>query len=147
MVKKPVTVPEDFTVEETAEVLFKHKISGVPVMDKAGHIVGVITKSDLFRVIISLTGIGKKGIQLALQIKDVSGSIKSVTDIIRKYHGKVASILTSYDKVPPGYRKIYLRFFDIDRDKLEALKAEIKDNSVLLYMVDHREDQRMVYEE
>jgi acetoin utilization protein AcuB len=147
MVKNPVTVSEDFTVEETAEVLFNHKISSVPVMDKGGHIVGVITKSDLFRVIIALTGIGKKGIQLALQVKDVSGSIKTVTDIIRNYQGKIVSILTSYDQVPSGYRKIYVRFFAMDRSRLDALKEEIKGHSVLLYMVDHREDERVVYEE
>ena len=147
MVKNPITVLEDFTVEETAEVLFNKKISGVPVTDKSGSIVGVITKSDLFRVIISLTGIGKKGIQLALQIKDASGSIKNVTDVIRKYQGRIVSILTSYDQVPWGYRKIYIRFFAMDRNNLEVLKEEIKDKSLLLYMVDHREDERFVYEE
>ncbi len=29
----PITVPPDFTVEETAEILLKNKISGVPVVD------------------------------------------------------------------------------------------------------------------
>ena len=34
MTKDPITVPVDYTVEETAEVLLKRKISGVPVLDK-----------------------------------------------------------------------------------------------------------------
>jgi acetoin utilization protein AcuB len=147
MVKNPVTVSEDFTIEETAEILLDKKISGVPVMDKTGKIAGVITKSDLFRVIISLTGIGQKGIQLAMQLKDDSGSIKSVADIIRKYQGRIASILSTYDRVPPGFRKVYIRFFDMDRGKLEELKKEIKEKALLLYMVDHREGERIVYEE
>jgi len=63
MTPNPITVPYDFTVEETAEVLLKHKISGAPVLDAEGNLAGVITQTDLFRVIISLTGIGKKGIQ------------------------------------------------------------------------------------
>ena len=147
MVKNPVTVSEDFTIEETAEILLDKKISGVPVMNKSGKITGVITKSDLFRVIISLTGIGQKGIQLAMQLKDDSGSIKSVADIIRKYQGRIASILSSYDRVPPGFRKVYIRFFDMDRGKLEELKKEIKEKALLLYMVDHREGERSVYEE
>jgi acetoin utilization protein AcuB len=147
MVKNPVTVSEDFTIEETAEILLDKKISGVPVMDKTGKIAGVITKSDLFRVIISLTGIGQKGIQLAMQLKDDSGSIKSVADIIRKYQGRIASILSTYDRVPAGFRKVYIRFFDMDRGKLEELKKEIKEKALLLYMVDHREGERSVYEE
>jgi acetoin utilization protein AcuB len=82
-----------------------------------------------------------------MQLKDDSGSIKSVADIIRKYQGRIASILSTYDRVPPGFRKVYIRFFDMDRGKLEELKKEIKEKALLLYMVDHREGERSVYEE
>jgi len=61
MTKKSITVPFDYTIEETAEVLLRHNISGVPVNDHYGDIVGVITKNDLFRIIISMTG-EKKGV-------------------------------------------------------------------------------------
>ena len=33
MTKNPITVSLDYTIEETAEILLKHKISGVPVID------------------------------------------------------------------------------------------------------------------
>jgi len=36
MTKNPVTVPTDFTVEETAEILLNHKISGTPVVNDKG---------------------------------------------------------------------------------------------------------------
>jgi CBS domain-containing protein len=62
MTKNPITVPEDYTVEETAEILLKHKISGVPVVDHYGDMVGIITKNDLFRIIISLTGVERHSI-------------------------------------------------------------------------------------
>jgi acetoin utilization protein AcuB len=145
MVENPVTVPEDFTIEETADILLAKKISGVPVLGKTGKIVGVITKSDLFRVIIALTGFGQKGIQLAMQIEDASGSIKTIADVIRKHHARIASILTSYDQVPEGYRKIYIRFFGMDRSQVEALLADIQNKARLLYMVDHREGKRVIY--
>ena len=35
MAKNPITVPPYYTVEETARVLLKNKISGVPVLDVA----------------------------------------------------------------------------------------------------------------
>ncbi|MEJ2658912.1 MAG: CBS domain-containing protein, partial [Desulfobacterales bacterium] len=59
MTKNPITVPPDYTIEETAEVLLKHKISGVPVADHYGLVVGVITQNDIFRTLISLTGAEK----------------------------------------------------------------------------------------
>jgi len=65
MTKNPITVPLDYTIEEAAEVLLKHKISGVPVIDSYGDVVGTITQNDLFRIIISLTGVERKASNLA----------------------------------------------------------------------------------
>ena len=57
MTKNPIAVPMDWTVEETAELLLNNKISGAPVVDEKDLVVGVITQTDLFRVLNSLTGI------------------------------------------------------------------------------------------
>jgi len=83
MTKDPITVPFDFTVEEAAEVLMENKISGAPVVDQNGQVVGTITKGDLFRVLISLTGVGRRGIQFAFKAEDIPGSIKKITDITK----------------------------------------------------------------
>ncbi|MDO9566013.1 MAG: CBS and ACT domain-containing protein [Candidatus Desulfaltia sp.] len=140
-----ITVPFDYTVEETADVLLNNKISGVPVVDHEGKIVGTITQSDLFRVIISLTGVGKKGVQFAFQLKDQPGSIKEVADIIRGYSGRVVSILSSHERVPEGYHNVYLRMYGIDRSKLTQLIEALKAEATLLYMVDHDQNIRQIY--
>ncbi|WP_028318477.1 CBS and ACT domain-containing protein [Desulfobulbus elongatus] len=145
MSPKPITVPADFTIEETAEILMVNKISGVPVVDNDGSVVGVITHTDLFKVIISLTGIGKKGIQFAFSLEDREGSILEVAHIIRQFGGRIASILTSYEKAPEGYRNVYIRMYSIDRVKLEGLKTALKEKSRLLYMVDHKNNTREIY--
>jgi acetoin utilization protein AcuB len=145
MSSNPITVPPDFTIEETAELLLANKISGVPVVDYSGNILGVITHSDLFKVIISLTGIGNRGIQFAFCLEDRQGSILEVAQIIRQFGGRVVSILTSYEKAPEGYRNVYIRIYNIDRRKLEELKAALKEKAALLYMVDHRNNNREVY--
>ena len=145
MSKDPITVPPDFTVEETAEVLMKNKISGVPVVDEGGQVVGVITQNDIFKVLISLTGINNRGVQFALMLEDRPSSIKDVTDVIRKYDGRMVSILSSYDHVKKGYRKVYVRFYGIDRSKLTQIKEEVKEKGTLLYMVDLRENKREIY--
>ena len=145
MTKNPITVPQNFTVEETAEVLLRHKISGAPVLDQNGQLVGTITQTDLFRVLISLTGVGKGGIQFAFQLEDRPGSIKEVADIIRLYGGRMVSILTSYDSVPEGYRKVFIRMHSIERAKLQQLKEELSYKAALIYMVDHRENIREIF--
>jgi acetoin utilization protein AcuB len=145
MTKDPVTVPPDFSVEETAEILLKNKISGVPVKDDQGQVLGVITQNDLFRVLISLTGVEKRGVQFAFLIEDWPGSIKTVADVIRNYNGRMVSILTSYEQAPAGYRKLYIRAYHIEREKLSLLTQDLKERATMLYMVDHREDRREVY--
>ena len=145
MTKDPITVPPDYTAEETAQVLLENKISGAPVVDDNGQVVGTITQTDLFRVLISLTGVGTRGIQFALLIKDQPGSIKEVADVIREFGGRMVSILTSYDEVSDGYRKVYIRMHSIERLKLQELKEALIKKAGLLYMVDHREDNREVY--
>lgn len=145
MTKNPITIPFDFTVEETALVLLKHKISGAPVVNHEGKIVGTITQTDLFRLIISLTGVEMEGVQFGFQIEDKSGSIKDLADIIRHFGGRILSILTSYENIPAGYRNCYIRFTGKHRDRLPELKAALKEKAPLLYMVNHCENIREIY--
>jgi len=145
MTKDPVTVTPDLTVEETAELMLKHKLSGAPVVEKGGRVVGTITQSDLFPVLISLTGVGVRGIQFAFLMEDRPGSIKEVADTLRSFGGRMVSILTSYDRVPEGKRKVYIRMHGIDRSRLSALKEAVKAKAQLLYLVDHKENRREIY--
>jgi acetoin utilization protein AcuB len=147
MTRDVITVPPDYTVEETAQVLEKNRISGVPVVGADGQLVGTITQTDLFRVLISLTGVGSGGIQFGLQVEDRPGSIKEVADIIRSFGGRMVSILTSYDDVPEGYRKVYIRMRSIERSELQKLVKDLRTKAILLYMVDHRENKRVIYAE
>jgi acetoin utilization protein AcuB len=132
-------------VEETAQVLQKNRISGAPVVDADGQLVGTITQTDLFRVLISLTGVGNGGIQFGFQVEDRPGSIKEVADIIRIYGGRMVSILSSYDNVPEGYRKVYIRMRSIERSRLQMLIEDLSTKATLLYIVDRRENKRDIY--
>jgi len=147
MTKDPITLPPDYTAEETAQVLLENRISGAPVVDDNRQVVGVITQTDLFRVLISLTGVGNGGIQFGFQVEDKPGSIKEVTDIIREFRGRMVSILTSYDDVPDGYRKVYIRMHSIERPKLQNLKDKLSERASMLYMIDQRENNREIYSE
>ena len=109
------------------------------------EIVGTITQTDIFRVLISLTGVGKRGIQFAFQLEDRPGSIKEVADSIRKYGGRMASILSSYERAPKGYRTVYIRAYGIERDKLPQLKEDLREKAALIYVIDHREYKREIY--
>ncbi|MBR9980001.1 MAG: CBS domain-containing protein [Desulfatitalea sp.] len=147
MSKPAITVPVDFTLEETAEMLLKHKISSLPVTNTDGTMAGIITQSDLFRALVSLTGLQDRGLHVALLMADRPGSIMEVANLVREAGGKMASILTSYKRCPEGQRRVYLRIYNIDRATTDTLLTGIGKKAQLLYMVDHRNNRRHIYSE
>ena len=62
MTKFAITVTEDQTVIDLANLFMRFKISGVPVLNDSDEIVGIVTASDLFNhmeKIISVVDSGK----------------------------------------------------------------------------------------
>lgn len=145
MSRYPITLSPDHTMEEAAEIMLTNKISGCPVLDESSHIVGMLTKNDIFRAMMSLTGLSHRGIQFGFLLDDRPGSIKEVTDVLRTFGARLVSILSSYEQAPEGFRHVYVRAFNIDRETLENLKEELKKKTKMLYVVDHRENQREIY--
>ncbi|MEM2954785.1 MAG: CBS domain-containing protein [Candidatus Nanoarchaeia archaeon] len=47
MTKEVTTVPPDMSVKEVAKKLFEMQISGLPVVDNEGRVVGMITEKDI----------------------------------------------------------------------------------------------------
>jgi acetoin utilization protein AcuB len=145
MSRDPVTVPPDYTLEETGEVMLQKKISGCPVVTYDGELIGIITKNDLFRALISVTGFPKRGVLLGFLLEDRPGSIKEVTDILRKYNARLLSVMATYSRAPEGFRYVYIRAYRVDRATLPDLKAELANTAKLLYMVDLRDGKRETY--
>ena len=47
MTKEVITVRKDASIEELSELLVKNKISGVPVTDEKGNLLGIVTEADI----------------------------------------------------------------------------------------------------
>ncbi len=47
MIVDPVTLPPDASVRAALELMAKYRISGVPITDRAGRLVGILTNRDL----------------------------------------------------------------------------------------------------
>mgnify|MGYP003395909103 CR=1 FL=1 len=49
MVSNVITVDPESCVQDVADVLLKSRISAVPVVDKTGALLGIVSESDLMR--------------------------------------------------------------------------------------------------
>ena len=55
MTSEPLAVEPDESIQDAAEIMLENKVSGLPVVE-GGHLVGIITESDIFRLIVESWG-------------------------------------------------------------------------------------------
>ncbi len=136
MPKNLHTIAPGDTVEKAAAVMLKHHISALPVVDPQGALSGILTKGDVFRAFVSISGIYQGPLALGLELPDQPGYIKQVTDVIREYGGRIASIMTRYEGAPEGFKSVYIRAKEVKDEK--ALRKELESKHKILYYL-HRE--------
>lgn len=135
MSPNPLTILDTDTVVKCAAIMHDKKISGLPVLNEQGALVGIMTQNEVYRVLLSITGIYHGGIQIGLKLPDQRGTLKEVLDCLRGHKARVISILTSYDKVEDGYRQVFLRVMDMEKSVLNELKKELSEKYELMFWV------------
>jgi acetoin utilization protein AcuB len=124
----PLTIHPDTPVEEAAMIMHDKKIGCLPVV-KGDTLVGIISDTDIYRILVDITGVRHGGNRICLSLEDRPGSIREVADIIRKHGFMLQSILTSYEGVEPGYRRVVIR--TKGQGDFKGLKEEIEKTFVV----------------
>lgn len=135
MSHNPLSVSQDDTVEHAAQIMLDHTISGLPVVDTQGKVVGIITQSDVFRAFMDITGVLQGGVQFALRLPDRPGLIKEVVDLLRSRGARFVSLLSSYAKAQEGFRDVYIRVKDLSPEALAAAQAELASRYEVRYII------------
>ena len=89
MTKNPATVPDSATLLKTAKILHKNGISGAPVVNEDGDLVGVVSEKDVFKALYPSHAefYDSPGVWLDLEIleeKTVDARDKPVQDFMTK---------------------------------------------------------------
>lgn len=134
MKANPITITPDQTMEVAAVKMLEHRVTGLPVVTDEGELVGIISQGDVFRVLISITGIYQGGVQFAFNLEDRGGSIKEVADVIREWQGQIVSILSMSETAEEGYRQVFIRIKEIPEEDLEQLIKKLERGFKLLYV-------------
>ncbi len=91
MTKKVKTIEVDTPIEDAARIMADCKIGGMPVTNK-GKIVGMITATDLFKVLLEMTGAREKGVRATILIEDKLGEIAKVSKSIAEAGGNIIAV-------------------------------------------------------
>ncbi|MCK9420285.1 MAG: CBS and ACT domain-containing protein [Nitrospirae bacterium] len=123
MITKVITASPDLPVEEAAMIMLDYNIGCLPAVDN-GNLVGIISDKDIFHALVDITGVRHGGIRICVTIEDRAGSIREVADIIRKHNFRLLGILTSYEGIKDGYRRVVIR--TQGKGDFNGLRAEIE---------------------
>ena len=89
MTRKVTTVTPATPILEAANIMLRHHISGLPVVDDIGSLVGLVSEGDFMR----RSEIGTQGPRIRW-LDFLLGAGKSAADFVRAYGRKVGEIMT-----------------------------------------------------
>ena len=122
MIKKPMTVGPDDDVEIAAQLIYKHKISGLPVTFK-GRLVGILTESDILRAFIDMMGILSSSARIDVTTGGDPGDLNRAIKIIHDQGGDIINI--GMTTQASSNRTYYFRLTPCDTHPIQkALEGE-----------------------
>lgn len=134
MTKTPVCAKETDSVEGVALIMMERGFGGMPVVADDNKLVGIITESDIFRVLVSITGVSSGGMQLAFELPNQRNTLRPILDALRERGGTVISVLTSIESEQAPTRRVYVRLRPLEPQQEQLLVDSVKrDFSNLLY--------------
>ena len=120
IVRNPIKVDPDDDIEIAAQLIYKHKISGMPVV-KNDKLVGIITETDILRAFIDMMGILNVSSRIDVVIGKEAGSFRKALQIINDNGGDIINVgLTA----PQIQKRTY--FFRLSSCKTDAIKQALE---------------------
>ena len=120
MIKEPITVHPDDDVETAAQLIYNHKIGGLPVVTE-GKLVGIITATDILRTFIDMMGILTSTSRIDVNIGHQPGEFKKVLQIINDAGGDIVNVGMTTQQ---ARNRVY--YFRLAACKTETIKKALE---------------------
>jgi len=129
MTKKVMTISEDTPIEEAARVMIDNKIGGLPVV-RAGKVVGIITETDLFKIMLEMLGARQIGVRVSVLVPNRAGEIAELSKAIFEAGGNIIALGT-FAGEDPSTSELMFKVAGPDdttlRNVLTPLALQVKD--------------------
>jgi acetoin utilization protein AcuB len=120
--QKLITIGPDNYIETAAKLMRENKVSGLPVLDEKGKLVGIITETDIFDAFIDILGVKRAHTRIDFYTSDRPGTIAEITGMIAEKGKNIVNTVVFFDKKKNMY-KMVVRLEELDcQDVVEALK-------------------------
>jgi len=119
MVRNPVTITIDTSIDQAARLFHEYKIGGLPVMEN-DDLVGILTASDLLTAFIEIIGLLKASSRIDVMV-DKQVGLDEVTKVIQDHHGEIISVAT---EKRPSHRKVH--YFRLEKCDLQPIVNDLE---------------------
>ncbi len=122
MTTSVVSVTPTTMLEEAANLLVKHKIGGLPVVDR-GKPVGIITATDLLRAFAEVLGTTEEGVaRIDLSLEGDSSELATIAQLVAQENGEILGMGTYRGEPTEGRGKVvYLRLRAADASRVARM--------------------------
>jgi len=107
-----ITVDADTPVEEAACVMADNKIGGLPVLQNRA-LVGIITETDIFKVLLELLGARTPGVRVTVTVKEAKGVLAQITRILSDLGANIVSV-GAYHGLGADESRITFKLTDVE---------------------------------
>jgi len=122
MTRPVVTVTPTTMLERAANLLVRHKIGGLPVVEQ-GKVVGIITATDLLRAFTEVLGGTQERVsRIDLSLGD-SSELPMVVQLVAQESCEILGVGT-YEGAEGGRRVTYLRLRSADSSRVARMLTE-----------------------
>lgn len=133
MTDTPLTLSGRETLEKAALIMLNSRISGLPVIDDNGHLIGLLSETDVLRGFIHMTGIKDNAIQYVLDLPDEPGSVTKVTETLKDHNCRIISILTSFEDAAAGMKRVAIRIAALNDEQEKDLTCVLNEKFKVVY--------------
>lgn len=123
MIKRVITVEEDWPLEEAARVMVEHKIGCLPIV-RGNQVVGIITETDIFRAITLALGGEMQSLRVMVRLPDQKGELTKLLNQVTQIGGDIRSLVTLVGK-ESKQGEITMKVLGVKRDELVSALGKI----------------------
>jgi acetoin utilization protein AcuB len=132
MTETVVAVRPDDPIERAAALLMERKVGGLPVLDDAGQVVGVITGTDLMRGLLSGSG-GARAARIDFHFATPQQNFSAAVQAVEAAGGTVLGLGTYQATADgSGARRFFVR---ITAPDLDAVVARLREQDLVITAV------------
>jgi acetoin utilization protein AcuB len=133
--KDMITVKPEMEIEQAAEIMAKHDLTGLAVVTDAGKLIGYINRSVMLDVLVEEMGLHRGGSRFAIEFKDRPGVMADVSGLISMMGLNFVSAASFY------HNSECILVFRVQTADLTPILAELEDRGYTIVGPDKFADQ------